>query len=174
MQLAISALGQRHPQFIAEILPLIRECKCSVQEIRSSRLGQATACYMLVQGNWNQIAKIETALEQMQKRLDLQIHTLRTETRERGKDSIPYTLETVSLDRDNVIDAITMFLLERDIEIEEITGGCYYTHYAQNPIFSTKFIILVPPLLSLLSLREEFLDFCDQANLDSILEPIKK
>jgi glycine cleavage system transcriptional repressor len=174
MQLTITALGKIHTHFIAEILPIVRDCKCGVVEIRSSRLGQSTASYLLIQGNWNQIAKVESALDLIQKRMEIKIHTLRTEAKEKGKESVPYTLETISLDRENIVESITTFLLGRDIEIEEITGSSYLAPYAQTPVFSTKLVILIPPQLHLLSLREEFLDFCDHLNIDAILEPIKR
>ena len=41
-------------------------------------------------------------------------------------------------------------------------------------VLVTKFIILIPSQLPLLTLREEFLDFCDQLNIDAILEPVKR
>jgi glycine cleavage system transcriptional repressor len=174
MQLAITALGNHQINFIPEILPAVRDCKCSILEIRSSRLAQSTAAYLLIQGNWNQIAKFESTLDIIQRRLDIKIHILRPEPKEKPKDCVPYTLETISLDRDNITESITTFLFDRGIEIEEISGSCYQAPYIQTPVFSTKFVILIPPQLQLLSLREEFLDFCDQLNIDAILEPIKR
>jgi glycine cleavage system transcriptional repressor len=174
MQLTITALGKLNTHFIAEILPTIRDCKCNVLEIRSSRLGQSTASYLLVQGNWNQIAKVESALDLLQKRVEIKIHALRTEAKEKGKECVPYTLETISLDKESIIESITTFLLGHDIEIEEITGSSYQAPYAHTSVFSTKFVIFVPPQIHLLSLREEFLDFCDHLNIDAILEPIKR
>lgn len=174
MQLAITALGNHQINFITEILPAIRDCKCSILEIRSTRLAQSTAAYLLVQGNWNQIAKFENMLESIQKRLDVKIHTLRPEQKDKPKDCIPYSLETLSLDRDNVTEAITAFLCMREIDIEEINGSCYQAPYIQTPVFSTKFVVLIPPQLHLLTLREEFMDFCDRLNIDAILEPIKR
>jgi len=174
MQLAITALGDNQINFIAEILPAIRDCKCNILEIRSSRLAQSTAAYLLIQGNWNYIAKLESSLDVIQRRLEIQIHKLRLENKEKSHDYVPYSLETISLDRDNVMESITAFLFDRDISIEEISGSCYQAPYIQTSVFSTKFVILIPPHLHLLSLREEFLDFCDQLNIDSILEPIKR
>ncbi len=174
MQLAITALGNTPINFIAEILPAVRDCRCSIVEIRSSRLAQASAGYLLVQGNWSQIAKLESTLDVMQKRMAIKIHTLRPDTKDKGNDSLPYSLETLSLDRDNVIESITIFLLDRQVDIEEITGSAYQAPYVQTHVFSTKFVILIPPHVPLLSLREEFLDFCDQLNVDAILEPIKR
>lgn len=174
MQLAITALGNHKINFIAEILPAVRDCKCNILEIRSSRLAQSTAAYLLISGNWNQIAKLESTLDIIQNRLDIQIHSLRPEQKDKPKECIPYSLETISLDRDNVTESITSFLFDREIDIEEISGSCYQAPYIQTSVFSTKFVILIPPQLHLLTLREEFMDFCDQLNIDAILEPIKR
>jgi len=174
MQLAITALGIHPINFIAEILAAIRDCKCNILEIRSTCLAQSTAAYLLVQGNWNQIAKLEGCLDAIERRLSIKIHSLRPELRNKSGEFIPYSLETLSLDRDNVVESITAFLISRDITVEEIIASSYQAPYIQNTVFSSKFIILIPPQLHLLSLREEFMDFCDQLNIDAILEPIKR
>jgi glycine cleavage system transcriptional repressor len=178
MQLSITALGSNQINFIVEILPAIRDCNCSILEIRSSRLGKSAAAYLLVQGNWNQIAKLESTLDNIQKRLDIKLNLFRPEQKdkekEKEKDCLPYSLETISLDRDNVVESITSFLFDREITIEEISGSSYQAAYIQSAVFSTKFIILIPSQLPLLTLREEFLDFCDQLNIDAILEPVKR
>ncbi|TAL54002.1 MAG: transcriptional regulator [Methylovulum sp.] len=174
VQLAITALGHNQINFIAELLPAVRDCKCNVLEIRASRLAQTTAAYLLVQGNWNQIAKLENALEVLQRRMEIKIHILRPEQKEKAKEYVPYSLETISVDRDSIMESVTSFLIDREIDIEEMAGSSYLAPYAQNPVFSSKFVILIPPQLNLMSLREEFLDFCDQLNIDAILEPIKR
>jgi glycine cleavage system transcriptional repressor len=174
MQLTITALGNKPPHFIAEILTAISDCDCHILELRSSRLAQTTTAYLLVDGNWNHVAKLESVLDSLQKRLEIHIHTLRPETHHKEYKGIPYSLETISLDRNDVLENITLFLLERDIYIEEICASCYPATYAQTPVFSTRFILLLPTEIRLLSLREEFLDFCDTLNLDAILEPIKR
>ncbi len=178
MQLSITALGSNQINFIVEILPAIRDCNCSILEIRSSRLGKSAAAYLLVQGNWNQVAKLESTLDSIQKRLDIKLNVLRPEQKdkekEKDKDCLPYSLETISLDRDNVVESITSFLFDREISIEEISGSSYQAAYIQSAVLSTKFIILIPSQLPLLTLREEFLDFCDQLHIDAILEPVKR
>jgi glycine cleavage system transcriptional repressor len=174
MQLAITVLGHNRNCFIGEIVSAIRDCKCNIVEIRYSRLEQADAAYLLVQGNWNQIAKIENVLEAVEKRLDIKVHMLRPEHQHKEKDFLPYSLETLSVDRDNIIESLSTFLSARGIEIEEVSGSSYQAPYISTSVFTTKFIVLVPPEIRLLSLREEFLDFCDQLNIDAILEPIKR
>lgn len=174
MQLAITALGNNQINFIAELLPAVSDCKCNLQEIRSSRLAQVTAAYLLVQGNWNQIAKLENVLEALQRRMEIKIHIMRPDSKERVMEHVPYSLETISLDRHNIMESVATFLIDRDIDIEEMSGSSYPAPFVQTPVFSSKYIILIPAQLNLLSLREEFLDFCDQLNIDAILEPIKR
>jgi glycine cleavage system transcriptional repressor len=174
MQLAITALGNNHPRFLAEILPAIRACKCNLIEIRSTRLSRSVAAYLLIQGNWNQIAKIESMLDSMQKRLEIKIHAIRPDPNGKMKESMPYSLETISMDRENIVESIITFLFDKGIDIEEVSGSSYQTPYVQTSVFSTKFILLIPPDIHLLSLREEFLEFCDHLNIDAILEPIKR
>ncbi len=174
MQLTVTALGNKSAHFIAEILAAISSCNCSVLELRLSRLAQSTASYLLVDGNWNHIAKLESILDSLQNRLEIHIQTIRPESSYKKNDGIPYSLETISLDRNNVIEDITAFLFEREIVVEEVNASCYQAPYIQTPMFSTKFILLIPPEVRLLALREEFLDFCDHLNIDAIIEPIKR
>ncbi len=174
MQLTITALGKQSTPFISEILATVSGCNCNIVDIKFSTLAQSTATYLLVDGDWNQIAKLETLLDNIQKRLEIKINTLRPETNTKKPTSIAYSLETVSVDRHNVIEDITTFLYEREICIAEINANSYSAPYAQTAISTTKFIILIPPQVRLLLLREEFLDFCDTLNIDAIIEPIKR
>ncbi|KAF3978482.1 MAG: transcriptional regulator [Methylococcales symbiont of Iophon sp. n. MRB-2018] len=174
MQLTIVALGNKTTHFIVEILAAVSSCSCHVIELRSSHLTQTIASYLLIEGEWNHIAKLESILGTLQKKLEITIKTLRAEGNSALSGGIPYLLETISVDRNDIIKSITCFLLERDVGIEEINASCYQAPYIQTPIFSTKFILLIPPEVRLIALREEFLDFCDQLNIDAIIEPIKR
>ncbi|WP_305908306.1 ACT domain-containing protein [Methylomarinum sp. Ch1-1] len=174
MQLAITALGTKTTLYLAEVLSAISNCKCNVVELRTSQLATTSAAYLLIEGNWNHIAKLENILDGLQDRLGIQFQSMRPETTKSASDGIPYSLETLSLYRNDVIQDITAFLMNRDIGIEEISASRYLAPYCQSPIFSTRFILTIPPEIRLLSLREEFLDFCDNLNLDAILEPIKR
>ncbi len=174
MQLTITALGNKSTLFIAEILATISSCHCTVQDLKSSNLAQSTAAFLLVDGNWNNIAKLETLLDNLQTRLEIKINTLRPEPIKKKPNSIPYSLETISVDRHNVIEDITNFLYEREICIEQINASSYPAPYIQTPVFSTQFILHIPSQVRLLVLREEFLDFCDTLNIDAVIEPIKR
>lgn len=174
MQLAITILGDRRTHFIEHILPAISRCKCNIAEISLTDLTESTAAYLLIEGNWNYIAKLENIFESIEKQLKIRIHKIRQDKSVPIKSGLPYTLEAMSADQSNIVMNIASFLAERDIHIMEIKGCRYPAPYLQTPVFSAKFIIIIPSEQRLLQLREEFLDFCDQSNLDALLEPIKR
>lgn len=177
MQLAITVLGNKADGFIAEILSAISVCQCNVLELRTSNLTKITTAYLLIDGNWNHVAKLEGLLETLRSRFEIQIILLRPEEglmEAPIEDGVPYTLETISMDKKDLLFAVTSFLLERGIIIEEISASRHATMMLNNQIFSSRFLLLVPAAVRILSLREEFLDFCDNLNIDAILEPIKR
>lgn len=174
MQLAITVLGNKSNDFIVETLTAVSACQCSVQELRTANLTQTTAVYLLIDGNWNHIAKLEGLLDAIAKRLMMQISFSRPETDVIVQPGVPYTLETISMDKKDLLLAVASFLVEHGIFIEEITASRHQAAFFNNMVFSSKFILLVPDDVRILSLREEFLDFCDNLNIDAILEPMKR
>jgi glycine cleavage system transcriptional repressor len=174
MQLAITILGSRSKKIISDILLAVSDCKCIIIEIASSHLGQTTAAYLLIEGNWNHIAKFENCLEIIQKNLELQIQSVRSEKIEKTVSGMPYSLEMIALDQDNIIQTVVSFLCENNIIIQEFSASRYPAPYNQSMVFSAKFIVIIPKESPLLSVREQFLDFCDQLNIDAILEPLKR
>lgn len=179
MQLAITVLGNKSEGMVTEILAAISMCQCSVLEFSTSNLTEITAIYVLIDGNWNHIAKLEGLLDGFRQRFKMLISLLRPEevtaavSAERPQ-GVPYTLETISMEKKDLLHELTTFLASRGIFIDEINANLHPALLFNNPVFSTRFTLLVPPDVRILSLREEFLDFCDSLNIDAILEPIKR
>lgn len=177
MQLAITVLGNKTDGFIAEMLSAIHACHCSVLELCTSNLTELTSVYVLIDGNWNHVAKLEGLLEGLCARHQIQLSLLRppkTSSASSSTEGVPYTLETISAEKKDLLIAVTSFLLERGIVIDEINANLHPAVLFSHKVFSTRFTLLVPPDVRILSLREEFLDFCDGLNIDAILEPIKR
>jgi len=177
MQLAISVLGDKVENVIAELLSAINVCRCSILDFSASNLTELTSVFVLIDGNWNHIAKLENLLEALSVRFQVQVSLFRpSESKEvpNVQEGVPYTLETISTENKDLLFAVTSFLLERGVVISEIIASLHPAVLFNNQIFSTRFTLLVPPDVRVLSLREEFLDFCDSMNIDAILEPIKR
>lgn len=176
MQLAISVLGQYSKSFVGDLLSVVSACHCSILELNSNNLNKITTAYLLVDGNWNHIAKLETLLESLRERYGMQLALMRPEEtpEEKPPIGVPYTLETISVEKADLLFMVAGFLLDRGVVIEEISAGLQPAINPDNPVFTSRFLLLVPPSVRILSMREEFLDFCDSINIDAILEPIKR
>jgi glycine cleavage system transcriptional repressor len=88
-------------------------------------------------------------------------------------DTIPYIIETFALNSRNILTNLVSFLQAHDITILEISSSLYPAHHVDSTLFSSKLLIAIPQEQALISFREEFLDYCDQLNIDAILEPLK-
>lgn len=175
MKLAITILGGNSPVFITEMTAMLNLCQCDVLEMRSAGLTRLTGLFLVIDGHWNHIARFEAMLDALARRHELAISFLRPEeTPKLPANGLPYLLEVVDSHPQDRLAAISHFLVEHGVLIEEIAVSRYQAPFFNHSIFSCKCIVLIPADLSILSLREDFLDFCDELNMDGILEPIKR
>jgi len=178
MLLAFTAVGENRPDVIPELLRLIAESHCNIEESRLTLFSGQFAGHWFVDGNWNHIVKLENGLTAAANRYDMKIMHHRMGEREERvvetSDELPYRIEIVSLDRVGIVNEVADFLLERTVQIQELVTSSYAAPHSGAPVFAAHIIALIPADTRMISLRDEFLDFCDQKNFDAILEPIKR
>ena len=175
MQLVISAVGADRAELIGELTKTIRECRCGILESRTSELGTEFAAYFLVEGNWNHIARLESAFEGIGNRFGLKVQVHRaSETEKQPDNSVPYTVDVFASDRIDNISELVSFFITRNIKVLDFSSSRYPAPYNGSPLFLAHMIVKIPAGIRIVSLRDEFLEFCDQQNLDAILEPIKR
>lgn len=171
--LVISALGRDRPGIVKALTQGIVDCGCNVNEIRMSVMGDELALVMLLSGNWNAIAKFENALARLEESLDLNIQTKRTEPRNSSNNLIPYAVEVVSMDHRGIVRDIADFFAKRNINIEDLFASTYQAPHTGTPMFSLHLTVGIPSDTAIAGLRGEFMDFCDDLNLDAMLAPVK-
>ena len=86
---------------------------------------------------------------------------------------MPYAVEVVAVDDLGIVHEMVQFFAARAIGIEDLYSGTYTAAHTGASMFSLHMTIGVPTDISIASLRGEFMEFCDQLNLDSIMEPVK-
>ncbi len=175
MQLVITVAGEDRPDLIEELTRTIKDCKCNILESRMTELGAEFAAHLLVDGNWNHIVKLENALEALGARSRLKVATLRAKDAPPGDENvIPYGVDIFASDQIDNIHELTAFFTTRGIKILDLNTSRYPAPYSNTPLFLARMIVKVPVGVRIVSLRDEFLEFCDQQNLDAILEPVKR
>jgi len=175
MQLVITVAGEDRSDLIAELTRVVKDSKCHILESRMTELGAEFAAHLLVEGAWNHIVKLENALEAMASRMRLKVATLRgSDTPAKEEEVIPYGVDIFAGDRLENIHELAAFFSARNIKILDLSTSRYPAPYTNTPLFLARMIVKIPLHVRIVSLRDEFLDFCDQQNLDAIIEPVKR
>jgi glycine cleavage system transcriptional repressor len=178
MQLAITILGETHAELIIELTRAIKDAKCTILESRITELGPEMGGHLLVEGNWNHIARLENAMEALANRFKLKVHMLRAKEQEAAPEEedqgLPYAIDIFATDQLNNIFDLSDFLASRGVTIMDLSTSRYPAPLTGSPLFLAHLIVRLPSGTRIVSLRDEFLDFCDQLNLDAILEPVKR
>jgi len=172
-QLVISALGGDRPGIVNELSRNILDSGCNVEDSRMAVLGGEFAIMLLVSGNWNTVAKLEAQLPKLEQQLDMTITSRRTERRQLQQALLPYDVDVVSMDHPGIVHDLARFFSERSINIEDLTTSSYSAAHTGTPMFAVHMTVGIPADQHIAALREEFLDHCDQLNLDAVIEPSK-
>jgi glycine cleavage system transcriptional repressor len=171
--LAISAIGGDRTGMVHDLTRIVADCGGSISESRMTTLGAEFAMLVLVSGNWHALARLETELKKLADAGSLSIQLRRTEQRAARSDMLPYSVDVVCLDQTGIVSNLSGFFSARGIDIAELSTRSYAAAHTGAPMFSVQMIVNVPSRIHLSALREEFMDFCDNLNLDAILEPVK-
>ena len=172
-QLVLSALGKDKPGIIDEISNTVMNSGCTILDSRMAVLGGDFALLLQVGGNWNNLAKLENQVESMQERLGLTIISRRASEQQAIKDLLPYGVDVVALDQPGIVHNLARFFSRRQINIQEMVTSSYAAAHSGTQMFSVHMTVHVPASTHISTLREEFMEFCDELNLDALIEPVK-
>ena len=137
-------------------------------------LGSEFAILLLVAGNWHTMNRLEQEVARHADANGMTVQIKRTEARKFAKELLPYAVDVVGLDQPGIINSMTAFLSARQIEIGDVTTRSYVASTTGTPMFSVQMLISIPATVHISALREEFMEFCDQLNVDAIIEPVKQ
>ena len=171
--LVLAALGEDRPGLVDEFSRAILQSGCTIQDSRMVVLAGEFALLLEVAGNWNNIAKLENLLPGLEQRLGMSITANRSSERETGKDLLAYGIDIIALDQPGIVHNIARFFSQHRINIQEMVTSSYAAAHTGTPMFSVHMTVEVPASQQLSALREEFMELCDQLNLDAVMEPVK-
>lgn len=172
-QLVISAVGPDRPGLVDDLTGWILDSGCNIADSRMTVLGGEFAVLLLIEGQWNSLAKLEDQREQVQERLGMSLSLKRTEQKTPEAAFLPYAVDVVALDHPGIVHNLASFFSKRSINIQDLTTSGYAAAHTGTPMFSVHICLDVPSDIHIAGLREEFLDFCDRLNLDAVIEPLK-
>ena len=172
--LAVTAIGADRTGLVRDLSHAISSAGGSILQSRMTTLGQEFAMMVLVSANWHAIKKVEDSLKELQKQGDLTLSVRATRERQKPAPAAPYNVDIVSIDQEGIVAGLATFFAAREIEIADLNTRHYNAAHTGAAMFSVQMAINIPATIHLATLREEFHEFCEEKNLDAIIEPIQR
>jgi glycine cleavage system transcriptional repressor len=171
--LTVSAVGEDAPKVNDAFTVAVRDCGCMIIEARIARLGNNNALVMLLGGSWDAIAKVETSLTRLAEQHKMKIFIERTKFPNTAAEYLPYAIEIVAVQHIDTMHAVVSFLTQRQAIIADLNCHTYTTNRTETQMMQLQIAVDLPADTSIATIRGDFMDFCDQLNLDAIMEPAK-
>ncbi len=175
MQLIICAAGDHQGKVFSELLGLIKECSCNIQESRMSMMGGHCMGLLVVQGNWNHVAKLENLLSAYQQRTGFHVYYKRLggEGGSGKEDALLYVTEAVAKDQPGILGDLVDFFVSQGVGIQDLRSSCYQVPYVKSAVSTIHMLLKIPNDISVITLRDDYLEYCEKLYVDAILEPVK-
>ena len=171
--LVVSALIDNSNEMVHKLAKLVKSSGCNITESRFNVLGEKLAVMLFLDGSWNEIAKMEDMLHNLEKEIGTRILIERTSAPELQGNAMPYAIDVVGIDQPGVILEITGFMSKSNLTIQDMFSNTYRASSTGAKMFSLHMTINIPMDTSIAAIRGDFIDFCDRLNLDAIMEPVK-
>ena len=166
----ISALGRDQPGIVDGLSRVILDCQCNIVDSRMSVLGGEFAVVLLVSApSAQKIEALKAELQHHQKTLGLTIISKETVAQAACPDQISYDISAVAIDHPGIVHQLARFFSRKGINIETLGTDRYAAGHTGTPMFSIRMQINVPPDVKIAELRIQFLEFCDDLNIDATL-----
>lgn len=169
--LVISAIGEDRSGIINGLSQAASDSGCNILDTRMTVLGGEFALIMMISGSRDNIAAAEESLPRIAEQFQLTTILRRTKPRQSTALGSPYLIQVVSLDHPGIVREIAGFFSDRSINIEEMETATYAAAHTGTTMFSLEISVNIPANTSIAQLKEGFIAFCDERNLDASIEP---
>jgi len=172
--LVITVQGPQGIDIWQKITKMASDMDCHVKNIQGHKVAGENALTAMISGNWNTIAKLETALTKLSEKTDLLLTIKRSKPITDQAQLLPYTVQIIAPERVGTLYHICKFFSDNDIVIENLQFDSYTSNATNAEMFSLNVSLGVPSVTNIGELREQFMVFCDELNIDGIIEPEKR
>jgi glycine cleavage system transcriptional repressor len=166
----ISAIGPDRPGIVNAIAEVVRSLDLNIDDSRMTVLGGEFAILMSVTGAEHSMSTLEARIAETCRELGL-VHLFRpTVERDRTLGGIPYRVRVRAMDHPGIVHEIAGFFSSRKINIDDLNTEVRPAAHTGTPIFELTMRVQIPSRVPVRALRSAFEDFCDERDLDGVLE----
>lgn len=171
--LSLTALAPSRERLASDLIAAVTKRGCEIADCRIAPLGRQFCAALLLTGNWSALGKLESALPGLAEQLGLQLQFAHTEAAPQPGDYRPYAAEIVAPQQGNLLAELLAFFGAQDVPVTEIGAQTYESAYTGAGMCNIHLTLLVPLNQHPQTLREAFMDLCDDLHADGLLDPIK-
>jgi glycine cleavage system transcriptional repressor len=170
--LVATLLGNNQIGLLEAFTKMGKQCGCNILESKLSSVGEECALIFHYVGSWDAVAKLEIMLPTLSQQLGLTLQMKRTFTRSLEPQTLPYQIHVTAHDRVGILNELAFFFLQNRISVDKMECETYNSRN-NSKLANIMFLVNIPVKRSLPDLRERFMTYCDERNLDAIIEPFR-
>ncbi len=171
--LVMVLIGADRPGLLEQVARFVMETGCNLEDSRMSVLAGFCCLSLAISGNWKTLGKLESQIARLQTDTGLSLIARRAQPEEASPPVMAYSVDVVALDQVGIVHALAGFFTSRGVNIRDLHSRVFRAQQTGTRMFAANMVIDIPAEQHLASLRGDFLDFCDELNLDGVLDPIK-
>lgn len=171
--LSLTALGVHRERLAHDLIGAIARRGCEIEECRITPLGDHFSAVLLIAGNWSAMGKMESALPGLAEHLGLVVQFEHTQRAEPLPDYRPYAAEVVAPQQAKLLGELVVFFADQDVHVHELSVQAYESGMTGAAMCTVHMSLQVPLSQHPQTLRDAFMDVCDDLNADGLLDPIK-
>jgi len=171
--LVLTAIGEDRPGLVDELSSVLLDADLNIEDSRMSVLGGEFAIILLISGFPDALNNIQQQQARLEQTLNLSLLLKATQQRPSESNLVPYSIKVVGMDNPGIVHRLTRFLSEHKINIEDLETESYPAPHTGTPMFAVYMTVDIPVELATSKLRDDFIELCDEQNLDTHFAPVE-
>jgi len=171
--MVLTAIGEDRPGIVDELSSILLDTNLNIEDSRMSVLGGEFAIILLISGSPDALKTIAQQQQNLEQTLNLSVLLKTTQKRPSESHQIPYSIKVVGMDNPGIVHRLTRFLSEHGINIEDLETENYPAPHTGTPMFAVYMTVNIPNELATSKLRDDFIELCDEQNLDTHFAPVE-
>lgn len=128
-----------------------------------------------ITANWSNIAKLESGISNLANdNLVIVSKRAESETTTTEENYLPYHVHIYAIDATGLAQALVSFFRAMKIDIVSFKTNTQISESTHTPVCTIQVSVNIPATANIADLRDQFHIFCDELNLDGILEPERR
>ena len=171
--LVLQAMGANKAGTLDSLSRTCVQAGCQILDSRWMVLGDTFTFCALLKGPWSAIAKLEGLIPRLEKKLHASISAKRTDWQPGNLKAMPYSIEIISGERPGIIQDVTSYLVNQKIGIIDLLTESYVAPRTAFPMIVLRATVSIPVDIGISTFRDEFIQHCEELQLDMAMEPYK-